>query len=143
MRRARLTILAVVVIAVVAIALVLLRDSGGGTDTTASGFDERTATAGAVTVKVQPLRVDADGAVLRIVLDTHSVPLDADLVASARLDVGGTRWRATTWDGDGPGGHHREGELRFAAGGPPGGTARLRLSGLPYPVNLSWTLGAM
>jgi hypothetical protein len=49
-------------------------------------------------------------------------------------------WGGVTWSGDGPTGHHREGTLRFAAGGPASGAAALSLSGLRAPVTATWTI---
>ena len=47
-------------------------------------------------------------------LDTHSTDLSDDLTKSAVLvDGSGKRYMPVTWDGAGPGGHHREGVLRF------------------------------
>jgi hypothetical protein len=62
-----------------------------------------------------------------------------DLTA-AELDVGGIAWPVTGWNGDGPSGHHREGQLRFDAAGTATGTARLVLVGFPEPVAVSWEL---
>jgi hypothetical protein len=83
------------------------------------------------------------GAVLDVALDTHSEELSMDL-DSAQLQVDGITWPITGWDGDGPGGHHREGELRFEAAGPVAGTARLALGGFGEPVDVDWrALGAV
>lgn len=74
-------------------------------------------------------------------LDTHSVEPDADLAASAVLEVDGVGWPVVEWSGDGPGGHHRSGELRFDSGGPARGAARLTITGFADPVEVSWDLG--
>lgn len=51
--------------------------------------------------------------VFTMVLDTHSVDLDAlDLTALATLSVGGMEVRPITWDAP-AGGHHRAGVLSF------------------------------
>src|SRR3990172_7055684 len=51
-----------------------------------------------------------------IVLDTHSVELDADLQARAFLVAeDGREYQAVSWEGDPPGGHHRKGILKFKA----------------------------
>ncbi|HEX7165531.1 MAG TPA: hypothetical protein VF230_00990 [Acidimicrobiales bacterium] len=73
--------------------------------------------------------------------DTHSVELDLDVAASARLVVDGTPWTAPVWDGTGPSGHHREGTLRFTATGDSTGTAELTIAGLPELVRVTWDLG--
>ena len=107
----------------------------------ASGLDTRTVSAGEVDIKIEPLQLDDDGAAFAITLDTHSVELSFDLTADARLEVGATTWLVTAWVGDGPGGHHREGTLEFEATGPPTGSARLTVGGLPEPVEATWELG--
>lgn len=120
------------------------RDTGSSaTDTgvPSSSLPVRTVEAGAVTVKVQPRQLDVGGAVFKISFDTHSVDLDQDLTRQARLVVGGTTWPIAGWSGDGPGGHHREGELRFTAAGTAAGTATLSIDGLPEPVTATWDVG--
>lgn len=122
-----------------AIALVATRDDGGDTsDATASPFPTRTAEAGEVTVEATLLRLDADGATAKVVFDTHSVELDLDVADGATLTIGGTAWPTQGWNGDGAGGHHREGELRFDPAGPVDGEATLTIAGLDEPVTFRW-----
>ena len=92
-----------------------------------------------ITVEVTPRRVDERGAVIKVVLDTHQGDLDVNLRTRSRLTVGGTKWPVTSFRGDPPGGHHREGVLRFRAAGPPSGTLRLVIKGLGANVTLTWT----
>lgn len=69
-----------------------------------------------VTVKVtlKNLASDAGGWEFAIVLDSHSQDLSDDLAkTSLLLDGAGGRSLPTAWDGAPPGGHHREGVLRF------------------------------
>lgn len=103
------------------------------------GLEAQEVTSGEVDVTMEPVQLDDRGAAFRIVLDTHAVDLAADLTR-ATLEVGGTPWPVETWSGDGPGGHHREGELRFESAGPATGTAVLVLPELPEPVEASWEL---
>ena len=114
-------------------------DSDNGTTTSSPA--NRTVKAGSVTVKLELRQLDADGAVFKISFDTHEVELDQDMVRQARLVVGETPWPAVAWSGDGQGGHHREGELRFTAAGPVAGVATLRIDGLPEPVSATWDVG--
>lgn len=95
-------------------------------------------TAGPVTVAVTPLRLDAESAAFRLVLDNHDIDLTMDLAAGASLSVGLTRASAARWSGDGPSGHHREGTLSFADVGAGDGAVVLELSGLPEPVRFTW-----
>jgi hypothetical protein len=49
-------------------------------------------------------------------MNTHSVDLSADLtVVSTLMDAQGKEYRPVSWEGDGPGGHHRSGVLEFPA----------------------------
>ena len=104
---------------------------------------DRTVKAGSVTVKLQLRRLDSDGAVFEITFDTHDVELDQDMVQEARLVVGQTTWPVAKWSGDGVGGHHRAGELRFTAAGPAEGAATLSIDGLPEPVSATWDIGSL
>lgn len=108
---------------------------------TSSGVD-RTIEAGSVTVKLQLRQLDVDGAVFEIIFDTHDVELDQDMIKDAHLVVGETPWPTEEWSGDGVGGHHREGELRFSAAGPAEGVATLSIDGLPEPVIATWDIGS-
>jgi hypothetical protein len=101
-------------------------------------FPTRSIEAGEVTVELTPTRVDEDSAVVKIVLDTHAVELDLNLRRGSSLKVDGLVWPTKSYRGDGPGGHHREGTLRFRAAGPPEGELRLRIRGLPEPVLARW-----
>ena len=100
----------------------------------------RTIEAGSVKVTITPTRFDDRGARFGISLDTHSGDLSMDLAASASLNVDGKTWPGAVWSGDGPSGHHRSGNLRFASGGPARGAARLTISGFPKPVAATWRL---
>ena len=115
--------------------------SSAASPSPASKLPVRSVAAGAVEVKITPTELDASGAKFTIVLDTHSGDLSLDLTTTSQLDVGGTKWAVEGWTGDGPGGHHRTGQLRFTAKGPAQGTATLRISGLPEPVEATWELG--
>lgn len=70
-----------------------------------------------VTVRAKPRDVSAgaEAWTFEIVLETHSADLSDDLKSTATLaGPGGAAQRATAWEGDPPGGHHRKGVLRFA-----------------------------
>lgn len=67
-----------------------------------------------VTIKATPRAVSVNVWEFKIVLDTHSQALTDDLSKTAKLvDDGGASYVPTVWQGDAPGGHHREGTLRF------------------------------
>ena len=102
----------------------------------------RTVSAGAVTVKVEPRAVNTAGAVFKVSFDSHSEALDLDVARGATLVVGDVAWPVGGWSGPGPGGHHREGELRFSPAGPAKGTATLTITGLSKPVTAAWDIGS-
>lgn len=132
-----------VITVVMAVALVALGCIGWKLsmpdDSASDGLPTRTVRAGEVEAVLTPVTLDASEAVFRVVLDTHSVPLDMDMAASARLRVNDTTIVGASWDGKGPGGHHREGTLRFTTPVPAGAKVELRITGLPADANASWT----
>lgn len=138
--RGRLSLVAVV------LALVIAAGAAGCSsqstpDAAVSSFPERTATVGAIDVKVRPVKLGADGAEFLLVFDSHAASFDADPATVVTLEVGGSRWPAAGWEGQPPDGHHREGTLRFTASGPATGTATLTIGGLPEPAQFTWTIG--
>jgi hypothetical protein len=96
----------------------------------AAELETRTSSAAGVTVKVTPKDVAPDAAawVFAVVLDTHSRDLSDDLVKNAvLLDARGARHAPIAWEGAPPGGHHREGVLRFKGLGPAPGAFELQI----------------
>jgi len=84
-----------------------------------------------VTVAVTPRTLSGDAEIwdFNIVLDTHSQDLSDDLAKSVvLLDGSGARYEPVAWDGAGPGGHHREGVLRFKRITPQPQTIELQIS---------------
>jgi hypothetical protein len=119
---------------------------GGGDDTSNATVGRkrlatRSAGVGSVDVRASPLQVSDRAAAFKISLDTHSGDLGIDLKKAATLTVNGTDWPIASFDGDGPGGHHREGTLSFRAAGAPQGEMRLRIEGLDRPAEFTWSLG--
>lgn len=141
--RRRLTTAAVVIVVLVGGGLLLATRGGDDASPSANdtGLEAQSTSAEEIDIDIAPRQLDDQGAVFAVTLDTHSVELDMDLT-EATLEVAGTAWPVAGWDGDGPSGHHREGELRFEAAGPATGTARLVLAGFSEPVEVSWELGA-
>lgn len=98
--------------------------------TGAAGLATRTNSTAGVTVKVTPKDVAPGSATwaFDIVLDTHSQELSDDLVkASVLLDAQGVRYPPIAWEGARPGGHHRQGVLRFKGLGPAPGAFELQI----------------
>ncbi len=98
-----------------------------------------------VTVAVTPQNLSTGAKIwdFKIVLDTHSGELSDDLVKTATLlDGKGGRHAPIRWEGAGPGGHHREGTLRFNAVTPPPESVELRIqrSGESKARSFRWEL---
>lgn len=95
-----------------------------------------------VTVKVTPRAFSGTEWEFEVVFDTHSQELNDDLLkASVLLADGSAPSSPTGWQGDGPGGHHRKGVLRFKAAASPA-TLELRLQrpGEAAPRVFRWKL---
>jgi hypothetical protein len=93
----------------------------------------QTSQADGVTVKVVPrgLRADVASWDFEVTLETHTQPLNQDMMQAARLiDAQGRAHAPFAWEGDPPGGHHRRGVLRFRplAGKP--ATVELQIVGI-------------
>jgi hypothetical protein len=74
-------------------------------------------------------------------LSSSSTPTQWSWISTwrrATLTVDGAAWPTSGWEGDGPGGHHREGELRFEARGPAEGDIVLSIDGLSEPFTSRW-----
>lgn len=97
-----------------------------------------------VTVAVTPqnLTVDAKTWEFKIVLDTHSQNLSDDLLQSSALLTGSGRHAPTAWEGAPPGGHHREGTLKFDPVNPLPATIELQIQrpGESGPRSFQWKL---
>jgi hypothetical protein len=121
------------------VALVAAGCSGSTGDAESlSGWERQTVEVGRVEIQATPLGADDRGVEIRLVFDTHTVALDTDIAASASLLVDDDEHRDGAWDGDGPGGHHREGRLRFPEAQPGGDGFELRLAGFAEPVAFRW-----
>ncbi|OHA09380.1 MAG: hypothetical protein A3B37_02345 [Candidatus Sungbacteria bacterium RIFCSPLOWO2_01_FULL_59_16] len=80
-------------------------------------FASREDRQGSVTVTVTPRALSPSVATwdFAIILDTHTTDLAIDVLAAAVLRASkGNAYPPIRWEGDPPGGHHREGILRFA-----------------------------
>jgi hypothetical protein len=105
----------------------------------------RKSSAGGVTVTVTPRNLAGSGKTweFKVVLDTHSQDLGDDLVKTAvLLDGKGGRRAPVAWEGAGPGGHHREGVLKFAAISPRPAVIELQIQrpGESKPRSFQWHL---
>lgn len=94
-------------------------------------FESKTNSEGAVIITVLPKTVSESGWEFEITLDTHSGALDDDMIAVAVLVDGADKeYAPLSWDGDPPGGHHREGILKFKALAPKPETIRIIIRGI-------------
>lgn len=112
---------------------------------TAAELAPRTSNAAGVKVTVTPKRIAADDAAweFAVVLDTHSQDLSDDLLKTAVLvDAQGGRHAPLAWQGAPPGGHHREGVLRFKGLGalPEAIEVQILRSGEAAPRSFRWKL---
>jgi hypothetical protein len=146
MRKAIYSMLAVIAVAVGPLPwLGSNGDFGLNEAIAASDLAVQTSSARNVTVKVTPQNVanDANTWDFAIVLDTHSADLNDDLVKSSLLlDGAGGRHAPLAWDGAPPGGHHREGVLRFKPISPRPQAIELQISraGEDAPRSFRWQL---
>lgn len=109
----------------------------------AQGLPAQTSDQAAVTVKVTPQQLEGAFWEFKVIFDTHSRELSDDLLKGAVLvTADGTQIAPIEWRGDPPGGHHREGVLRFNALKPAPETIHLRISraGESKPRSFRWAL---
>ena len=98
-----------------------------------------------VTVAVTPQDLSSNAKTwdFKIVLDTHSGDLSDDLLKTAvLLDGTGTQHVPVAWDGAAPGGHHREGVLKFKPVSPTPAMIELQIkrAGEANPRSFRWQL---
>ena len=80
-----------------------------------------------VTLKVTPKPTSGGEWEFTVVFDTHSQSLTDDLLKTAVLVADGREIAPAEWTGAAPGGHHREGVLKFAAITPAPAALELRI----------------
>lgn len=92
----------------------------GQVQNTSSGLEKQSREAGGVTVSVTPQNVSTGEPVWSfwLAFDTHSVELGQDPVQVSVLVADGKEYAPVVWEGSPPGGHHREGTLKFTAVSP-------------------------
>lgn len=81
----------------------------------AMAYERQTSKEKGVRVEVVPVQVEPGRQIrFEVRMNTHSVPLDHDLMAVSVLDDGaGNLIEPVNWEGSPPGGHHRRGILSF------------------------------
>jgi len=97
-----------------------------------------------VTVTVTPVDIFPDSKEWKfnVLMDTHSVELDQDMLKIVTLvDDQGKEYKPLRWEGAEPGGHHREGVLIFNQVVPNPKSIKLKISGIgEVERNLIWQL---
>ncbi|QDZ26796.1 hypothetical protein [Noviherbaspirillum sp. UKPF54] len=109
----------------------------------AAGPAPQTSNENAVTVKVTPKNLAGSTWEFDVTFDTHTQPLNDDLLKSAVLvSANGAQASPVSWQADPPGGHHRKGVLRFNALTPPPSVVELRINrpGESKPRSFKWEL---
>ena len=88
------------------------------TQSTDSPFESQVNEEGMVSIEITPINLLEQGATwdFNVDLETHSVDLSQDLMeVSVLVDGQGNEYVPLAWEGSEPGGHHREGVLKFAS----------------------------
>jgi hypothetical protein len=96
-----------------------------------TGFETKTDGSSLVTISVTPLNLSEQDEMWEfdVVLDTHSVELDYDMVqVSTLLDNNRASYKPIEWQGDPPGGHHRQGKLIFKSIRPTPSSIKIEMS---------------
>jgi hypothetical protein len=108
-----------------------------------SALGTQTQETGGVTVKATPQNLGEPGSewAFQVVMDTHSGDLSQDLVQVSTMIADGKEYAPLSWEGAPPGGHHREGVLKFPAAAPRSRSVELviREDGAAG-WNFTWTL---
>lgn len=107
------------------LALVMLTSAANAAEFSPAKLEVREVT---VTVTPVSLGPDAKRWSFNIVFDTHTQPLNDDIERTVTLTASdGRPIRPLSWEGAGPGGHHRKVIVHFAAPSPPPATVELRM----------------
>lgn len=103
----------------------------------------QTSSESAVTVKATPKDLSSKVSTwdFEITFDTHSGSLEEDLVKVAVLVADGREFFPISWDGSPPGGHHREGVLKFKPISPLPKTLELKIKEIGgEEKNFQWSV---
>ena len=122
------------------IVITVLAASGG---MAAATLPTQTSSQSGVTVKVTPRDLAASTWEFDVVFDTHSQELTDDLGKAAVLvSDGRVSHSPLKWQGDPPGGHHRQGVLQFKSVSPLPASIELQItrSGETTPRSFRWKL---
>lgn len=108
-----------------------------------AGWETKIDEQASVTVTVTPIDMSSQSKEWKfaVAMDTHSVELGQDLLATATLiDNQGEEYKPTRWDGP-TGGHHREGVLVFSRITPIPSSIQLEITDIgDIKRNFTWQL---
>lgn len=109
-----------------------------------AGLAPQISKAHGVTITVTPLSLSNEAKAwdFEITLESHTQALNDDLIGSSVLIVNGKQAIPMSWEGTPPGGHHREGLLRYKPISPAPQSLELRIqrTGEPIPRSFRWRL---
>ena len=119
-KQTKIAILAAVLFLTAFGAIYLVKNSGGAKEENKTeenkenvALEIKFSKEGDVEISVLP-KISGNEVEFKITMDTHSVNLTYDIIELAELtDERGRTRKASGWDGDSSGGHHREGVLKF------------------------------
>jgi len=100
---------------IIGLAALVIVAVAAGLAVDAGAYEMRTNKERQVRVDVKPVQLaPGQPAKFEVQMNTHSEALEEDMIAVSSLkDNAGRIYKATAWQGSGPGGHHREGVLEF------------------------------
>lgn len=103
-----------------------------GETVTQNNFAPQTNDGGAVSIKITPQNsLNSNVWEFAVVFDTHSVELSEDPTKiSLLIDGSGKEYEPIAWEGDAPGGHHRQGILKFNSLIPTPDAIKLKIIGV-------------
>lgn len=143
----------VTTVTVLAIFAASCGSNGGETTTETAGalndvtLPRQTSQSGDVGVAVMPGNIAADAQTwtFKVTIDSKGAELSEDLAAAAVIvDVSGKEYPSTGYEGDGPGGNHREGTLSFAPISPAPNVVTMKIRGVGGvgERSFSWAVGS-
>ncbi len=125
-------------------AFVVLAAIGVVAPASAAGLTAQTSDENGVKIVVTPGDLSSSATIwnFEVVLETHTHPLVDEMAEASALVANGKSYTPLVWIGSPPGGHHRQGRLRFMAITPRPSTIelRIRLNGEAAPRTFRWSL---
>ena len=127
-----IAVIGVVVIGIIIFVRFWPSDQSPSPSVGSQALAEQTRQANAVMIVVTPLNVSPSTSVwqFKTVLDTHVDDLNQDIAANVVLIGNDKQQQPLGWQGDPPGGHHREGILEFQSMTPRPRSIELRINGI-------------